>query len=145
MDGNDFLALAGKLAATANADEATYRTSVSRAYYGAFHLAKSLLEDLGFTPAANVNVHGFVRHYLNGSGNSNACHAARHLGDLQAARNKADYQLSNPDVATKAFAVLIVEKAHDIRSALMNCTERKAREQLKAAILDYEKRISTKG
>jgi hypothetical protein len=67
MDGNDFIALAGKLAVAPAAGEATYRTVVSRAYYGAFHLARSFLVELGFVPLGNANVHGFVRHYLNGS------------------------------------------------------------------------------
>jgi uncharacterized protein (UPF0332 family) len=142
MDGHDFIKLAGKLAAKPNADEATYRTSVSRAYYGAFHLAKALLEDLGFTPPTNVNVHGFVRHYLHGSGNADACRAASHLGDLQAARNKADYQLSNPDVGSHAYAVIVVEKAHDIKSALATCSQDKVRATVKEAIAEYANKIA---
>jgi uncharacterized protein (UPF0332 family) len=47
MTGLDFIALAGKLAASPNADGATVRTAVSRAYYGAFHLTKAFLRDLG--------------------------------------------------------------------------------------------------
>ena len=34
MDGDEFISLAGKLAASANTGEATYRTDVSRACYG---------------------------------------------------------------------------------------------------------------
>ena len=42
MDGHEFISLAGKLAASANAGEAAYRTAVSRAYYGAFHAAMNV-------------------------------------------------------------------------------------------------------
>lgn len=60
MNPDDFVSLAGKLAANANADEATYRTAVSRAYYGAFHLAAAFLAELGFVAPRTANVHVFV-------------------------------------------------------------------------------------
>src|SRR5205823_6398205 len=101
---NDFIALAGRLAAAPNADEATYRTAVSRAYYGAFHVARSFIVELGFVPIGNANVHAFVRQYLHGSNNRNASLAAAELGDLQRARNQADYQLDDPNVGSRNFA-----------------------------------------
>jgi uncharacterized protein (UPF0332 family) len=64
MNPDDFISLAGKLAANANADEATYRTAVSRAYYGAFHLAATFLAELGFAAPRMANVHVFVQHHL---------------------------------------------------------------------------------
>lgn len=82
MDGNAFIALAGRLAALSTADEATYRTAVSRAYYGAFHLARSLLVEMGFKPVGTANVHAFVQQYLYGSGHADARLAASHLSDL---------------------------------------------------------------
>jgi hypothetical protein len=88
MDGNDFIALAGKLAAASAGDEATCRTAISRAY-GAFHVARAFLVELGFSPVGNANVHGYVQHYLNGSGHSEACRAAFLLSHLQSARNTA--------------------------------------------------------
>ena len=98
MEGSDFIALAGKLAVAAAADEATYRTAISRAYYGAFHIARSFLVELGFQPVGNANVHAFVRHYLAGSGHPEAYLAASELGYLQAARNRADYDLDDSEV-----------------------------------------------
>ena len=44
MTGDDFIILAGRLATSA--DEASLRSAVSRAYYGAFHLALRFLEDI---------------------------------------------------------------------------------------------------
>ena len=44
MTGDDFIHLAGKLATSV--DEAALRSAVSRAYYGAFHLALQFLEDI---------------------------------------------------------------------------------------------------
>lgn len=48
MTGNEFIELAGKLVAASGADESSLRTAIGRAYYGAFHLATSFLNELGF-------------------------------------------------------------------------------------------------
>jgi uncharacterized protein (UPF0332 family) len=141
MDGFDFIALAGKFAAMPAAGEATYRTAVSRAYYGAFHVARSFLVELGFEPVGNANVHGFVRHYLNASGHSGACLAASQLSWLQAARNRADYKLGDPGVGFQAFAMVCVEQAHRVVSDLQNCRADEARDSIQQAIAEYEQRI----
>jgi uncharacterized protein (UPF0332 family) len=101
MDGHGFITLAGKLDASITDDEATYRTAVSRAYYGAFHVARSFLMDLGFPPLQNASVHGLVRQYLNGSGHRDAILAASHLRRLQAERNNADYDLDDADPGSR--------------------------------------------
>lgn len=142
MNADDFLSLAGKLAASTDAGEATYRSAVSRAYYGAFHLAKSLLGELGHSAPRTANVHVFVQHHLNGSGQPSACMAASLLSDLHAARNQADYQLDNDSAGTQAVAKLSVETAHEIRSALVNCAETQAREQVVAGLAAYAQRIA---
>jgi uncharacterized protein (UPF0332 family) len=141
MDGDEFIALAGKLAASADAGEATYRTAVSRAYYGAFHLAMSFLEELGFSAPRTANVHVYVQHHLNGSDLPDACRAASLLSDLHAARNKADYQLGNTTVATQAFAMLRVEMAHEVRSAVTACKRSPTREQVRSGIAAYVRKI----
>ena len=46
MTGDKFISLAGKVASGTQSDEATCRTAVSRAYYGAFHVAKDFLTSL---------------------------------------------------------------------------------------------------
>jgi uncharacterized protein (UPF0332 family) len=144
MDGRDFIALAGRLAAVSAADEAAFRTVVGRAYYGAFHVARSFLVELGFPPVGNANVHGFVRRYLSGSGHPEACLAASELGDLQMARNRADYNLEDPHVASRAYAILCVERAHRVVSLLENCRPDDARNSIREAIAEYEQRIRPK-
>ena len=141
MDGNDFIRLAGKLAAVPSADEATYRTAVSRAYYGAFHIARSYLVDLGFEPVGNANVHAFVRHYLNGSHHPDACRAASFLSHLQAARNLADYDLNNPHVGSRSQAMLMVERATQVVSALENCRNDDIRTSIREAIAEYQQKL----
>jgi uncharacterized protein (UPF0332 family) len=141
MDGTDFIALAGRLAAVPAANEATYRTAVSRAYYGAFHVARSFLVELGFQPLGNANVHGFVRRYLSGSDQPETALAAAELGDLQMARNRADYKLDDPDVGSRAYAMVSVERAHRVVAALENCRPHEARDSIRQAIAEYERKI----
>lgn len=43
IKGEQFLEVAGKLAARPTASEAEQRSAISRAYYGAFHLARAFL------------------------------------------------------------------------------------------------------
>jgi hypothetical protein len=64
IDGNDFIHLAGKMCVLGDADEASFRTATGRAYYGAFHLAKWYLDELGFPVPRNENAHGFVQNQL---------------------------------------------------------------------------------
>ena len=46
MNARHFIDFAAKIAAT-YADAAACRSSISRAYYGAFHIAKSFLDRVG--------------------------------------------------------------------------------------------------
>jgi uncharacterized protein (UPF0332 family) len=140
MEGHDFIALAGKLAASP-ADEATYRTAVGRAYYGAFHVARSFLVELGFQPVGNANVHAFVRHCLNGSGHPDAYIAATELGDLQTARNRSDYQLADRSVGSREFAMACVERAHRVVSALEQCRRDDDRSAIQLAIAEFQRKI----
>ena len=142
MEAADFISLAGKLTAAANAGEATYRTAVSRAYYGAFHVALSFLAELGFSAPRTANVHAFVQHHLNASEQPAARTAASLLSDLHAARNRADYQLGNPAVESQSFAKLCVETAHAVRSAVSECRQPPTREQVRAGITAYVQRIA---
>jgi uncharacterized protein (UPF0332 family) len=141
MDGRDFIALAGRLAAMPAADEAMYRTAVSRAYYGAFHVARSFLIELGFAPPANANVHSFVRHYLNGSGDRDACRAASLLSQLQSARNRADYKFDEPSAGSRGRAMVCTEWAHRVVSAVENCRADDTRKLIRRTIAEYERRI----
>jgi len=141
MDGREFLAVAGKLAASPHADEATYRTAVSRAYYGAFHVAREFLVELGFAPIGNANVHAFVRHYLHGSGHPEGCLAATQLSRLQTARNSADYDLTDTAIGARAFAMVCVEQSHRIVAALENCRTAEARETIREGIIAYEQKV----
>jgi hypothetical protein len=55
MGGTDFLHLAVRL--SGGATEAQWRSAVSRAYYGAFHLARDFVESCGVTLPKTAEAH----------------------------------------------------------------------------------------
>ncbi len=144
MTGDDFIAVAGKIAATYS-DPASCRTAISRAYYGAFHLSKSFLADIGTLPPRNANVHVFIQHRLAGSGHATAAKVAALLGDLHEDRLHADYNLDKKQIETVIHARASVERAKRIQSALHECATTEARAAIKTGIEEYEKKVSPHG
>src|SRR5262245_49252200 len=112
MTGEDFITLAGKLAAATGATEASLRTAVSRAYYGAFHIVKRFFDDVGVKVSRD---HGEYQRCLMQCAHPRAVLAGRYLNDLHTSRIKADYDLTNRDVSDGGFAKECVELASDIR------------------------------
>lgn len=95
MDPRDFISLAIRLSSSKR--EADLRSAVSRAYYGAFHVACALLEDFGIQLSRKdlygADVHMKVRFCLRESGSQAVGRAVEKLGSLRGERNKADYDL----------------------------------------------------
>jgi len=134
MRADDFIEFAGRVAGLGAAGA---RSAVSRAYYGALHLAAALLEELG-VPLPAGRTHGIVPILLQNSGDDDARIAGRLLSDLHSDRIKADYRLKNVDVETLRFAMLCVERAHEIRALLdafrVHCEVADTRRQVQAAL-----------
>jgi uncharacterized protein (UPF0332 family) len=141
MTGDDFIAVAGKLAATFT-DAASCRTAISRAYYGAFHMSKTFLADLGIKPPRNANVHVFVQHRLSNSGHEQAAMIGSLVADLHDERIHADYDLDWRRAETVLAARASVERASRIRSALISIDTLNDRAQIKTGIEEYERLIS---
>jgi uncharacterized protein (UPF0332 family) len=93
MTGGDFLACAGRLAQSSA--EADLRSAVSRAYYGAFHEALSLLRDSGVRLPKTEQVHVKVGFCLRDCGDATAAQAGRQLELLRNERRTADYELGD--------------------------------------------------
>jgi hypothetical protein len=94
MTGHDFLSLANRLAAAAT--EADWRTAISRAYYAAFHVARQVVIDLGFTVPQADRAHAYLWMRLGNCGETLVQQAAADLHDLRRRRNQADYDLHRP-------------------------------------------------
>ena len=141
MNAADYINFAAKLAVTYS-DAASCRSTISRAYYGAFHIVKSLLDQLGSRPPRNANAHVFLQHRLTNCGHAPAVEAGRLLGDLHMDRINADYNLVKRQVETIGYARLRVVAARRIQNLIESCDDDEARQQIKAGIAEYERRIS---
>jgi len=136
MTGNDLIHLAGHLIAnTALGDaEARHRSAVSRAYYGAFHLASAFLADCGTRILSNHTGHVQAARILQANGHPDVVEASRLLDDLRTARNEADDNLQKKRLASRASAQADVEMAAELQICLERCRKEPAFSQIKATI-----------
>src|SRR5438034_5452135 len=132
MIGKSFLQLAGHLVANpALGDaEARFRTAVSRAYYGAYHVAVEVLGELGLRVPRNFAGHEIVCRELRHANDPGAGLAADLIGDLRTERNKADYDLAEAKFKSQKNAKLSVETAHEAVTALEACLVEPVRSRL---------------
>jgi uncharacterized protein (UPF0332 family) len=94
MDAREFHTLAQQLSLAAT--EAAWRSAVSRAYYAVFHVARQLMEDLGFTVPRADRAYAYLWLRLANCGDPQVQQAGNALDDLQRDRNWADYDLKRP-------------------------------------------------
>jgi uncharacterized protein (UPF0332 family) len=139
MRGQDFLELAVRLAN--GASEAEYRTAVSRAYYGAFHAARDLVEDTGVELPATAEAHRKVQLCLAESGDAIGKHAGDELGVLRNRRNSADYDLHSPGPGEKNFAVAQIARAQRLVAAIASCRTAPAWPQFRAKVRTYAAQV----
>jgi hypothetical protein len=119
-----------ELIAQEHRDAASCRSAISRAYYGAFHLASSQLGDIGLSVEYN---HGHLRQdYLN-SANRTAGHIGLTLEDLGTLRLEADYRLQkqraeNPAVVKECIAGArrVAENLQQLRAEFQDANLRRA-------------------
>lgn len=130
MNGEDFVKLAGSLVAGAAADESRFRTAVSRAYYGAFHIAVRVLGEVGFQVKANHAEHREAIDTLASTGIALAVEAGRIIDDLHSSRIVADYRLNKNTFSKRENAKLIVEDAYNATVSLNKCLEEPTRTEL---------------
>src|SRR5205809_4179227 len=102
MDERDFLALAKFL--VVQTGQAAWRSGISRAYYAAFHVARRLLEDIGFVVPRAERAHSYLWLRLTNCGDATVQRAASNLNSLRGQRNRADYDLQQPSRQTTAQA-----------------------------------------
>lgn len=136
MTGADLILLAGKLAANPalGDSEARFRSAVSRAYYGAFHLARSFLMDLGSRVVKNATGHTEIYRTLWNSAHPDARRAARVLSTLRSQRNRADYDLDDARFRQQRTAIQAVEMADEVRGLLGHCRQEPALSEIRTAL-----------
>jgi hypothetical protein len=122
MKPSEYLALAERLLAGEKCP-AGFRTTVSRAYYGAFHTALAFVREMGVTipSGPSINKHECVPHLLGNSGDADLQKAGARLENLRGERNRADYNLDDSGAEKEAFADFQVTAAKDIIASLSGC------------------------
>ncbi len=118
MKGEELLTVAAELAG--GATEAHHRSAVSCAYYGAFHVARRLLQEASVHLPKGEQVHAKAIYCLQDCGDENAAEAADELVTLRNERNRADYDLDRL-VYKKHAAKDQVDRAQGIVMNLEQC------------------------
>src|SRR5436190_12334387 len=114
MNFRDFLPLAETLAQSDG--EAAWRTSVSRAYYTAFHVACNFMTSLGFAVPKTDRAHGYLWLRLDNAGHAEVLRRGHMLKDLRSRRNIADYDQQRK--VTRPHAEKALLDARDIIGSL---------------------------
>ncbi|HET6878557.1 MAG TPA: hypothetical protein VFI31_00195 [Pirellulales bacterium] len=123
MDPRDFISLALRLSNSQN--EADLRSAVSRAYYGAFHVARQFFFDVGLRwtrkESYAAEVHMKVRYCLSQAGEADALLASDQLWSLRDLRNQADYDLDSTRFKSAARVATAVRIAPEVVDAIQRC------------------------
>jgi uncharacterized protein (UPF0332 family) len=114
MRAKEFAVVASRLSQIPAAGPADFRTSISRAYYAAFHVAVEALTQIGAVLHAGPGGHSEVANCLIASGDDAVRDAGRAMSDLHTRRIHADYRMARTDVETRTSAQSACEIAHDI-------------------------------
>jgi uncharacterized protein (UPF0332 family) len=140
MNAVDFLTFASKLAAQPGNGPSGFRSAVSRAYYGAFHLAKEFLESQHFF-CHSENQHQWAQKLFLNSGVQIGREIGQLLSNLHESRKLADYRLDKTVAETQANAQLCALRADEIRTRISQCNDVKVLPQLLVGISAYRKII----
>lgn len=135
MDAADFLHVAVRL--SGGATEADWRSAVSRAYYGAFHLACRFVESCGVRLPKTADAHDKLQWCLYHSGNSQLPPLAERLNSLRAARNVADYDLASSQFTKRGSVLVALKRAQQIADGLAQAPSQADFAQIRVEIREY--------
>jgi len=137
MNWRDFMSLAARL--SAGSTEADWRSSISRGYYAAFHVARHLLTDSRFVVPRADRAHQFLVYRLSNCGEAVVKQAGRDLESLRRLRNGADYD-ETPAI-TQIQASAAVQLAERIIQELDAARQEPLRTRIRDAMIIYERDV----
>lgn len=140
MQAEDFITFAGKIAAQGTVGTAGYRSAISRAYYGAYHLLLEYLEGLGHHCNSD-NIHVCVKRCLANCDVPEGANLGQRIGNLHENRKDADYDLQNPASETQGLARACVLRAEEIRRLLAECRVEPLRSKIAAGVDHYRRTV----
>jgi uncharacterized protein (UPF0332 family) len=121
------------------ADEAEWRSAVSRAYYAAFHKARRLFIALGFQPPKGDQAHAYLWLRLLNCGDPQVQLAGSDLNTLRRDRNLADYGVDQN--LSQTDGLIQVQSARQIIQVLYAAASEPTRTQITDAMKIYETNI----
>jgi len=116
-----------------------WRSACSRGYYAAFHVARQLLQDLGFRVPQADRAHGYLWLRLSNASVVEVKNACSLLNDVRRERNRADYD--DHRIITQGGAVQNVRFAEEIIQALDTAAAEPVRTQITNAMKIYERNV----
>ncbi len=120
MDPLSFYQLADWLIANRPSPDG-YRSSVSRAYYSAFHSALDFLAEMGLYIPNTDNKHEKLPMILDGAEDPDIVAAAQRLRTLRENRNRADYHLDKPEFEKEEYALVQLKDAGKVIGVISTC------------------------
>jgi hypothetical protein len=137
MDPVRFLDLAKVLkGGTASAEMC--RTAIGRAYYAAFNVGVEALLAIGIQPSQSPSGHGELRNCLGACNDPELRRANARLSTLHSRRIRADYEMSDPVVETRAEADTACHEATEV----INLFNKLRHDVSKDAVRDEMKRYA---
>lgn len=125
--------------------EAELRTSVSRAYYGAFHSARELMEECGIDfPTRDLlgaDIHRKVRFCLANADHADAALVANRLNSLRQQRNSADYDLRTDRFTHSKNVRTVLPMAMEVIDALDRCRNAQTFDVVREKVRDYARNV----
>ncbi len=140
MNPRDYLQCAAEL--LKKGTTADCRTSVSRAYYGAFHVAREYLLQGGLRIAKSDSAHIMVARFLSWSDDLEMMDVSTQIGDLRSARNEADYDMDRARLEDVKNASMWLETARSCIDAMDAAFKVSNREGIFQAIRVNEKKVN---
>jgi uncharacterized protein (UPF0332 family) len=137
MEPRGFLVLAEAL--SQGTTEAEWRSAISRAYYAAFHMARRLLVQCGFTVPRADRAHAYLFLRLANSSHPDVQKAGGELDSLRGIRNEADYDLAK--AMNQSTASMQVRIAGDVIKVLETGFQEPIKTQITNAMRTYERDV----
>jgi len=142
MNGGEFISFAGKLAMQTSHGPAGYRSAVSRAYYGAFHIARAYLNAFQFHCHSGSNEHQWVQHHFQNCTTQTARDIGQSLANLHESRKVADYKLDKVAADRQSNAESCVLRADGIRDNIKECSNPALIATIKAEMVAYRQKVN---
>jgi hypothetical protein len=139
MEPSEFIATAVRLSASNR--ESDLRSAVSRAYYGAYHVALDYVSRAGVSLPTAADSHEKLVWCLEAGGHDLAAKVAVRLGLLRRDRNVADYDLRDTRFQSALNVRIQLDRVRELMAALDACSVEPVRTQVWASIREYAQSI----